>query len=91
MEGLPAPGVMNQDSVDGEDGAKGAGEVASIGGKTCVNSCFVEGVTRYVGITDDIVKRGQAHLREKASRLTEISRERLQRMMLVVSQNRQEA
>ncbi|MCD5997362.1 hemagglutinin repeat-containing protein [Pseudomonas sp. CDFA 602] len=46
-------------------GAKGAGEVASIGGKTCVYNCVVDGVTRYVGITDDIVKRGQAHLREK--------------------------
>ena len=47
------------------DGTKGAGEVASIGGKTCVYNCVVDGVTRYVGITDDIVKRGQAHLREK--------------------------
>lgn len=46
-------------------GAKGAGEVASIGGKTCVYNCVVDGVTRYVGITDDIVKRGQAHIREK--------------------------
>lgn len=46
-------------------GAKGAGEVASIGGKTCVYNCVVDGVTRYVGITNDIVKRGQAHLREK--------------------------
>ncbi|MHC8304887.1 DUF637 domain-containing protein [Pseudomonas sp. PB3P13] len=46
-------------------GAKGAGEVASFGGKTCVYNCVVDGVTRYVGITDDIVKRGQAHLREK--------------------------
>lgn len=46
-------------------GAKGAGEVASIGGKTCVYNCVVDGVTRYVGITDDIVKRGQAHLRQK--------------------------
>ncbi|MGC3894256.1 hypothetical protein, partial [Pseudomonas urmiensis] len=49
----------------GNGGAKGAGEVASIGGKTCVYNCVVDGVTRYVGITDDIVKRGQAHLREK--------------------------
>ena len=45
--------------------AKVAGDVAEIGGKTCVYSCVVDGVTRYVGITDDIVKRGQAHLREK--------------------------
>lgn len=37
----------------------------TIGGKTCVYSCEVGGVTRYVGITDDIVKRGQAHMREK--------------------------
>ncbi|MEE5061980.1 GIY-YIG nuclease family protein [Pseudomonas alliivorans] len=50
---------------DGIVGAKGAGEVASIGGKTCVYNCVVDGVTRYVGITDDIVKRGQAHLRQK--------------------------
>ncbi|WP_165497346.1 hemagglutinin repeat-containing protein [Phytopseudomonas dryadis] len=51
-------------ALDG-NGAKSAGEVASIGGKTCVYNCVVDGVTRYVGITDDIVKRGQAHLREK--------------------------
>jgi len=30
-----------------------------------VYSCEVSGITRYVGITDDIVKRGQAHLRER--------------------------
>ncbi|MEE4371035.1 hypothetical protein V2J98_05460 [Pseudomonas alliivorans] len=46
-------------------GAKGAGEVASIGGKTCVYNCVIDGVTRYVEITDDVVKRGQAHLRQK--------------------------
>ena len=46
-------------------GAQDAAEVASIGGQTCVYNCVVDGVTRYVGITDDIVKRGQAHLREK--------------------------
>jgi hypothetical protein len=45
--------------------AKAADAVASVGGKTCVYSCVIDGVTRYVGITDDIVKRGQAHLREK--------------------------
>ncbi|WP_286906369.1 filamentous hemagglutinin N-terminal domain-containing protein [Roseovarius sp.] len=38
---------------------------ATIGGKTCVYSCVVNGTTRYVGITDDILKRGQAHLRQK--------------------------
>jgi filamentous hemagglutinin len=48
-----------------EGTAKGASDAASIGGKTCVYSCVVDGITRYVGITDDIVKRGQAHLREK--------------------------
>jgi filamentous hemagglutinin len=37
-----------------------------LGGRTCVYSCVVEGETRYVGITDDITKRGQAHMREKA-------------------------
>ncbi|WP_445178667.1 two-partner secretion domain-containing protein [Pseudomonas sp. McL0111] len=48
-----------------EGAAKGVSDAASIGGKTCVYSCVVDGMTRYVGITDDIVKRGQAHLREK--------------------------
>ncbi|WP_240326576.1 RHS repeat-associated core domain-containing protein, partial [Pseudomonas syringae] len=46
-------------------GASSAGDVASIGGKTCVYNCTVNGVTRYVGITDNIVNRGRAHLREK--------------------------
>jgi len=45
--------------------AKHATNTTSIGGKTCVYSCEVGGITRYVGITDDIVKRGQAHLRER--------------------------
>lgn len=36
-----------------------------IGGKTCVYSCVINGVTRYVGITDDIITRGAAHLRNK--------------------------
>ena len=44
--------------VGSYSGIKGTGEVASIGGKTCVYNCVVDGVTRYVGITDDIVKRG---------------------------------
>ncbi|UOB24268.1 hemagglutinin repeat-containing protein [Pseudomonas orientalis] len=57
------PRAVGADVVSGD--AKGAGEVASIGGKTCIYNCVVDGVTRYVGITDDIVKRGQAHLREK--------------------------
>lgn len=46
-------------------GVRATDESVSIGGQTCVYSCVVDGVTRYVGITDDIVKRGQAHLREK--------------------------
>ncbi|MGY3299801.1 filamentous hemagglutinin [Pseudomonas sp. TE6288] len=45
--------------------AKTAGASTIIGGKNCVYSCVVDGVTRYVGITSDITKRGQAHLREK--------------------------
>ncbi|MBA1377680.1 hypothetical protein [Pseudomonas brassicacearum] len=35
-------------------------------------NCVIDGVTRYVGITDDIVKRGQAHLREKGIVITKI-------------------
>jgi len=53
-------------------GAKGADEVASIGGKTCVYNCVVDGVTRYVGVIDDIVKRGQAHLRGKGIVISKI-------------------
>jgi filamentous hemagglutinin len=52
--------------------AKAADAVASVGGKTCVYNCVIDGVTRYVGITDDIVKRGQAHLREKGIVITKI-------------------
>lgn len=45
---------------------------ASIGGKTCVYSCVVDGTTRYVGITDDIARRGAEHLRTKAIRIEQI-------------------
>ncbi len=49
-----------------------AGELVSdvattgtIGGKTCVYSCVVDGTTRYVGITDDVARRGAEHLAQK--------------------------
>jgi filamentous hemagglutinin len=48
-------GSSNAEAINGE----------AIGGRTCVYSCVVDGETRYVGITDDIAKRGQAHMREK--------------------------
>ncbi|MHA6159948.1 two-partner secretion domain-containing protein [Pseudomonas sichuanensis] len=44
---------------------KGADDVATVGGKTCVYSCVIDGTTRYVGITKDIVTRGKAHMAEK--------------------------
>lgn len=46
---------------------------AAVGGKTCVYSCVIDGVTRYVGITDDILKRGQAHLRQKGITIDDIA------------------
>ena len=36
-----------------------------IGGKTCVYTCVVNGTTRYVGITDDVARRGAEHLSQK--------------------------
>lgn len=52
--------------------AKAESTGAAVGGKSCVYSCVIDGVTRYVGITDDILKRGQAHLREKDIVITKI-------------------
>lgn len=43
-----------------------------IGGKTCVYSCVVDGATRYVGITDDVARRGAEHLRTKDIRIEQI-------------------
>lgn len=73
---IKSPGLIKSIFNKGDDlaavGPKAAGEAVSIGGRTCVYSCVVEGVTRYVGITDDIVKRGQAHLREKGIVITKV-------------------
>lgn len=44
----------------------------TIGGKTCVYSCVVDGTTRYVGITDDVARRGSEHLRTKNIRIEQI-------------------
>ncbi|MBO9519443.1 MAG: hemagglutinin repeat-containing protein [Porphyrobacter sp.] len=38
---------------------------AVISGKTCVYSCVIDGTIRYVGITDDVMRRGAEHLRKK--------------------------
>ncbi|MDD0976807.1 filamentous hemagglutinin N-terminal domain-containing protein [Pseudomonas fontis] len=57
--------TVRKAETDALNAAKDAGARTIVGGKTCVYSCVVDGVTRYVGITDDIVKRGQAHMREK--------------------------
>lgn len=46
-------------------GIKALGEVAYIGGKTCVYNCVVDGMARYIAITYDIAERGQSHLRQK--------------------------
>lgn len=40
-------------------------KTAVIGGKTCVYTCEIDGVTRYVGITDDILRRGAEHFRQR--------------------------
>ena len=45
---------------------------ATIGGKTCVYSCVVDGTTRYVGITDDVARRGAEHLAQKGIKIQEI-------------------
>ncbi|MEZ2126790.1 MULTISPECIES: hemagglutinin repeat-containing protein [unclassified Sinorhizobium] len=63
-------------ALDAKGAAKveNAGSLATetIGGKTCIYSCVVDGVTRYVGITDDIARRGVEHLREKGIKIAEI-------------------
>lgn len=46
-------------------GIKAPGEVAYIGGKTCVYNCIVDGMARSIAIAYDIAKRGQSHLRQK--------------------------
>ena len=45
---------------------------ATIGGKTCVYDCVVDGVTRYVGITDDVWRRGLEHQRLNNINIKEI-------------------
>lgn len=45
---------------------------ATIGGKTCVYSCVVDGTTRYVGITDDVARRGAEHLSQKGIKISGI-------------------
>ena len=47
-------------------------DAAVIGGKTCVYSCVIDGITRYVGVTDDVRRRGVEHLREKGIIIQEI-------------------
>ncbi|MDO9417159.1 hypothetical protein [Pararhizobium sp.] len=39
-----------------------AANTVDIGGNTCVYICVVDGVTRYVGITDDVMRRGAEHM-----------------------------
>ncbi|MGI3125783.1 hemagglutinin repeat-containing protein [Nitratireductor sp. PBL-C9] len=46
---------------------------ATVGGKTCVYSCVVDGTTRYVGITDDVAWRGAEHLRTKGIEIEQIA------------------
>jgi filamentous hemagglutinin len=46
--------------------------VQTIGGKTCVYSCEIDGTVRYVGITDDVARRGIEHLRSKEIVIREI-------------------
>jgi filamentous hemagglutinin len=46
---------------------------AIIGGKTCVYSCVINGTTRYVGITDDVARRGAEHLAQKGIEIEAIS------------------
>lgn len=50
----------------------GVKNTATVGGKTCVYSCVVDGTTRYVGITDDVVRRGAEHMRDKGVKVTHI-------------------
>ena len=53
-------------------GDRNAPNSATTGGKTCVYSCEVGGVTRYVGITDDVTRRGAEHMRSKGIRIEQI-------------------
>lgn len=53
-------------------GGVGGKGIAVVAGQTCVYSCVVGGTTRYVGITNDIARRGLEHLREKGIKIGEI-------------------
>jgi len=48
------------------------GPSVKIAGKTCVYDCVINGTTRYVGITDDIARRGREHLSQKGIKIKEI-------------------
>jgi hypothetical protein len=41
-------------------------------GVSCVYNCVINGVTRYVGITDDVLRRGAEHLRVRNIQIEEI-------------------
>ena len=48
-------------------------DVIATGGKTCVYSCVVNGQTVYVGISDDVLRRGAEQLRAKNIVIEQIS------------------
>ena len=49
-----------------------AANSATIGGKTCIYDCVVDGTTRYVGITNDVTRRGAEHMAQKGIRIEQI-------------------
>ncbi|MGL3609084.1 GIY-YIG nuclease family protein [Rhizobium sp. G187] len=61
------------ETVDGNAGSlPNASNSTTIGGKTCVYSCVVDGTTRYLGITDDVARRGREHFNTKGLRIEQI-------------------
>jgi len=81
MAGEAAPAILAR-IVAATRVAKGIQlNTATISGKTCVYHCQVDGITRYVGITDDIARRGYEHMKnsgmviDKIEGLSNLSRE----------------
>ena len=52
--------------------ASGGTTSVVVDGKTCVYSCVVDGQTRYVGITDDVQRRGREHMKSKGIEIEQI-------------------
>ena len=57
--------VRGTDALEGGGAPDTGTAITVIGGRTCVYSCVIDGTTRYVGITDNIARRGAEHMRQR--------------------------